>query len=290
MKVNYYPGCSLEATARPYNHSTREICRTLGVDLQEAPGWSCCGSSPALKMDRLLSVSLAAHNLALTEKDGASEVLIPCPFCYRRLLSAQEETNKDARLKAKVESAIETGLEGGLKIHNILDFLHRRVGLEAIRAKVRKTLGGLKVVPYYGCYLVKPPDVTHFDDPENPVSMDEILEALGARVLDWDFKAECCGSGLTLSKTEKVVELSGRLVREAVWRGADAIVVVCQLCHANLDMRQKEMSRLHGKKYRLPIIYLTQLMGVAFGLAPGSLEMNHHMVNPLPMFKRTVSR
>jgi heterodisulfide reductase subunit B len=286
MKVGYYPGCSLEATGRPYNHSTREVCGILGVDLEEPSDWSCCGSSPALKMDRLLSVSLAAHNLALAEKQGASDVLIPCPFCYRRLLSAQEEINADAKLKAKVESTIEADLKGRLQIRNILDLFHSRVGMDAIRAGVRKPLDGLKVVPYYGCYLVKPPGVTHFDDPEDPVSMDEILSVLGAKVLDWDFKAECCGSGLSLSKTEKVVELSGRLIREAVHKGADAMVVVCQLCHANLDMRQKEIGRLHGRKYELPIVYLTQLMGLAFGVASKQLEMGRHIVSSRRFLRR----
>jgi len=285
MKVSYYPGCSLEALAKPYNNSTRSICRMLDVELHEPLGWSCCGSSAALKIDGLLSVSLAAHNLAKTEKVGPSDVLIPCPFCYRRLLSAQQELQADLNLKAKVESTIEADIEGRLSIHNILNFFRNVVGLEEIMSRVKKPLNGIKVLPYYGCYLVKPPGVTSFDDPEDPVSMDQILRSLGAEVLDWDFKTECCGSGLALSKTEKVVELSGRLVREAVWRGADAIVVVCQLCHANLDMRQDEMGRLHGEKYRLPIIYLTQLMGLAFGVEPGSLRLNHHLVNPLPVLK-----
>ncbi len=276
----------MEGTARHYDRSTRETCRALGVDLEEPSGWSCCGSSPALKMDRLLSVSLAAHNLVLTEKGEASGVLVPCPFCYRRLLSAQEEVREDAELRAKVESTIEAKLDGRLNIYNILEFLRHEVGLDAIRATVRRPLSGIKVVPYYGCYLVKPPAVTHFDDPEDPVSMDEILETLGAEVLDWDFKAECCGSGLSLSKTEKVVELSGRLIREAVWRGADAIVVVCQLCHANLDMRQNEIGKLDGKKYRVPILYLTQLIGLASGISPEPLGMKHHLVNPLPVLRK----
>ena len=133
---------------------------------------------------------------------------------------------------------------------------------------------------------VKPQSVTSFDDPENPVSMDEILSALGAEVLDWDFKTECCGSGLALSKTEKVVELSGRLIREAVWQGADVIVVVCQLCQANLDMRQKEIGKLHGTRYRVPVVYLTQLMGLGFGIGAKSLGLNHHLVNPMGVLRR----
>lgn len=286
MNVSYYPGCSLESTAKPYDHSTRSVCRLLEVDLHEPAGWSCCGSSAALKMDRLLSVCLAANNLALTEKEGFSDVLAPCPFCYRRLLSAQQEIQTDPTLKARVESAVEAGVRGDLRVRNTLDFFRNQVGLGSIKSQVRKPLTGLKVLPYYGCYLLKPQNVTSFDDPENPVSMDEILAALGAVVLDWDFKTECCGSGLALSKTEKVVELSGRLVREALFRGADAIVVVCQLCQANLDMRQQEIGRMDGTRYRVPVVYLTQLMGVAFGIEAKSLGLNHHLVNPQPVLRR----
>jgi heterodisulfide reductase subunit B len=237
-------------------------------------------------MDSLLSVSLAADNLALTEKESFSDVLVPCPFCYRRLLSAQQELRDDPALSAKVESAIGSSPGGELNVRNTLDFYRNLVGLELIKSKVQKPLRGLKVLPYYGCYLLKPQNVTSFDDPENPVSMDEILAALGAEVLDWDFKTECCGSGLAISKTEKVVELSGRLVGEASFLGADAIVVVCQLCQANLDMRQQEIGRLHGSKYRIPVVYLTQLMGVAFGIGAKALGLHHHLVNPQPVLRR----
>ncbi|MGC8492075.1 MAG: CoB--CoM heterodisulfide reductase iron-sulfur subunit B family protein [Syntrophobacteraceae bacterium] len=286
MDASYYPGCSLESTAKPYDRSTRSVCRLLDVDLHEPSGWSCCGSSPALKMDRLLSVSLAANNLALTAKELFRDLLVPCPFCYRRLLSAQQELKADSSLRATVESAVGAVVTNDLNVRNILDFFHNRVGLRKIESKVVKPLSGLKVLPYYGCYLLKPRNVTSFDDPENPVSMDEILAALGAEVLDWDFKTECCGSGLALSKTQKVVELSGRLVREAAFQGADAIVVVCQLCQANLDMRQQEIGRLYGTKYRVPIVYLTQLMGVAFGIEAKPLGLNHHLVNPQPVLRR----
>ncbi len=286
MKVSYYPGCSLEVTGKPYHDSTQEVCRALGVELEEVPEWACCGSSPALKMNHLLSVALSAFNLAQMEKQQLPQVVAPCPFCFRRLLSAQEEMRQDRKLKEKVQEAIEAELKGNLEVHNLLGYLHQRVGLQAIGARLVKPLAGLKVLPYYGCYIVKPVQVTHFDDPENPRSLDDILEALDVKVLDWDFKTECCGAGLSLSKTEKVCELSGRLIREATWRGADALVVVCQLCQANLDMRQGEIGKRDNTKYNLPIIYFTQIMGLALGLDPRALGLNHHLVDPLPMLKK----
>ncbi len=285
MRVGYYPGCSLEGTARQYDLSVKQVCRTLGVELEELPGWTCCGSSPALKMNRLLSTSLAAHNLALMEQQGVFEVVAPCPFCFRRLKSAQQEIVNDPALSEKVQQVIEKKLNAKLSVYNLLGLLSQHVGLEAVRNKVIKPLDGLNLIPYYGCYVVKPPGVTNFDDPENPTSLDEILKAAGADVLDWDFKVECCGAGLSLSKTEKVVDLSGRLIREAFWRGADAIVVACQLCHANLDLRQKEIGSRDGTNCKIPIIYFTQLLGLSFGCSAMDLGLNRHVVDPLAMLK-----
>lgn len=285
MKVSYYPGCSLEVTARPYNLSCRQVCSALEVELAEVPEWLCCGSSAGLKMDRLLSLSLAAKNLALIEKQELAEVLVPCPFCYRRLLSAQDEIGHDRKTGETVRDIIETPLEAHLSIRNILEFFRNTVGLEALKTKTVKPLKGLKVIPYYGCYLVKPRQVIHFDDPENPTSLDDILRALGAEVLEWDFKTECCGASLSLSKTEKVLELSGRLLKEAVWKEADAVVVACQLCQSNLDMRQGEIWKAAKQNHHLPILYITQLMGLALGLSPQDLGLNHHLVDPWPILK-----
>jgi heterodisulfide reductase subunit B len=283
MKVSYYPGCSLEETAQAYDISARKVCQHLGIDLQEIPEWSCCGSSPALKMDRLLSTSLGAHNLALAQRQELSEVVIPCPFCFRRLLSAQEEVQKDSQLKTRVEDTISSKLNRDLNIFNLLGFMRYSVGLESIGANVKKPLKNLKVLPYYGCYLVKPTTVTHYDNPENPVSMDQVLESLGAEVLQWDFKTECCGASLTLSKTKTVCELTGRLIREATYRGADAVVVACQVCQINLDTRQADIGRMDKKKYAIPVLYFTQLMGLAFGLPYKDLGLKSHIVNPKNM-------
>lgn len=286
MRVSYYPGCSLEVTAKPYNISTRQVCSTLDVELADVPDWLCCGSSAGLKMSRLLSLSLAAKNLAQVEKQDLNEVLVPCPFCFRRLLSAQQEIQKDQASREFTQETIETALTGKLNIQNLLGFLRQEVGLETIKAKTCKPLKGLKVIPYYGCYTVKPAQVTYFDDPENPTSMDDILRALGAEVLDWDFKTECCGASLSLTKTEMVLELSGRILKEAVWKGADAVVVACQLCHSNLDMRQEDIWKKERRIHRLPVLYVTQLMGLAFGLLPKELGLSNHFIDPIPVLKK----
>ncbi len=285
MKVGYYPGCSLEVTARSYNLSTQKVCGALGVELSEVPEWTCCGSSAGLKMDHLLSLSLAAKNLALAETLALADVMVPCPFCYRRLLSAQQEIEKDPETAELVRNTIETTVKGDLNIQNLLAFFYDRVGLTSIQSHVQKPLAGLKVVPYYGCYTVKPAQITHFDNPENPVSMDEILRVLGAEVLDWDFKTECCGASLSLTKTEKVLELSGRILKEAVYKKADAVVVACQLCHSNLDMWQGDIWKKAEKNNAIPVFYITQLMGLAFGISADDLGLNKHLNDPLSLLK-----
>jgi heterodisulfide reductase subunit B len=285
MKVSYYPGCSLEETAAAFDVSVRRVCGHLDVALEEIPDWACCGSSPALKMDHLLSTSLGAHNLALARRQQTEEVVIPCPFCFRRLLSAHQETQSSSQTRRQVEAVIGADLADNLKVSSLLGFLRYQIGLDAIGARVRKPLKGLKVLPYYGCYLVKPAAVTQYDDPENPVSMDQLLDALGAEVLPWDFKTECCGASLAVSKTDTVCELTGRILREAAYRKADALVVACQLCQANLDMRQGQIGKLHGTKYEIPIIYFTQLMGLAFGMSHKDLGMQRHLTSPKAMLK-----
>jgi heterodisulfide reductase subunit B len=286
MRVSYYPGCSLESTGKGYDRSARAVCAALGVDLQEVRDWVCCGSSSALKTSRLLSTALSGANLAVLEAADPPDVVAPCPFCFRRLAGAQDELNGDAELKAAVEDVISAKLSGALRIHNLVDFLRHEVGLAAIAARLERPLAGLKVVPYYGCSTAKPRQVTGCANPEDPASLDEILGALGAEVLAWDFKTECCGAGLSLSRTEVVVELSGRLVREAAFRGADVIAVACPLCQANLDMRQGPSRGADGAGGGVPAVYFTQLMGLAFGLGAGALGLDHHLVDPRPALER----
>ncbi len=283
MKRSYYPGCSLEVTARPYDRSFRQVCQTLGVEPVEVPEWICCGSSSALKMDPLFSRSLAAQTLALVEKQALESAVVPCPFCYRRLISARKEIKANPRERDHLERILETSLECKTPIHNLLEFFVQDLGTTIIQARIQKPLTGMKLVPYYGCYLVKPPQVTGFDHPENPTSMDEILQVLGAEVLDWDFKTECCGASLSISKTETVRALSRRLIAEARWKGAEAIVVVCQLCQANLDLRQGDDRKDRREGPPIPVLYLTQVMGLAFGHPLQALGLDKHVVDPAPL-------
>jgi heterodisulfide reductase subunit B len=275
MKVVYYPGCSLETTGRAYDHSARAVCAALDVELAELPAWVCCGSSAAYKTNRVLSLALAAENLNQAAAAQAGPLMTPCPYCFRRLKSAATEIGASAALRGQVEAALGREYAGDPGVHNLLGLLRYEVGLEAIRARVTRPLAGLKVVAYYGCALTRPPAGTGFDHPENPRSLDEVLAALGADVIDWNYRTECCGAGLAVPRAAVVHGLVGRIVEQARLAGAQAIVLACQLCQSNLDLRQAEA--------KMPILYFTQLMGLAFGLPEAGLGLRHHRVDPRPV-------
>jgi heterodisulfide reductase subunit B len=274
MKVVYYPGCSLSTTGRAYDLSARAVCAALGIELTEPTDWVCCGSSAAYKTNRLLSLALAAENLNLATAADSGPLVTPCPYCFRRLYSAAREIGADAALRAQVDAALGQPYAGDPGVQNLLGLLRYGIGLEAIRARVTRPLSGLRVVAYYGCALTRPPAGTGYDHPENPRSLDEVLAALGAEVIDWNYRTECCGAGLAVPRAAVVTGLVGRIVEQARLAGAQSIVLACQLCHSNLDMRQAGA--------RVPILYFTQLMGLAFGLPEAALGLRHHRVDPRP--------
>jgi len=268
MMLAYYPGCSLEGTAGEYDRSTRAVAQMLGVELKELDDWNCCGASSAHCLDEELSVELPARNLRLLEKQD-SDLLVPCAACYSRLKKAHKELlENDA-----------SSYEGRNQVSFLLDFLARKDIVEKIRERVKMPLKGLDVVCYYGCLTVRPPKVTDIANYENPTHMDRIVEALGATVLGWSFKTDCCGSGLALARDDLVVRLSARILDMAKEAGAEAVVVACPMCHANLDGRQKDMTRTLGKEYGVPIYYITELIGLAFKSKEAGAWLGKHLTD-----------
>jgi len=285
--IGYYPGCALHATGIEFGKSIEAVAEALDLELIEPEGWVCCGTSPAHSSDHLLANAMPIENLALIEKTGVDAVTVPCASCYSRFKTATAQIEHNPKLKQEVEEAVtkRRGFTygGGVEIQNVVDTLVDFVGLDEIEARVKRPLEGLKTVSYYGCLLTRPPKVTGDPHPEYPMGMDRIVEALGAESLDWNYKTACCGGSLTLSKMDMVLDMLGKIVAEARIIGADAIIVVCPLCHANLDMRQNLLN-LDGPP--IPIIYLTELMGLAFGLPPKSLGLNKHLVSTKAIVER----
>ncbi len=274
VKYAYYPGCSLEATAREYDLSVRAVCEHLGIELAEIPDWNCCGASSGHSTDRRLACNLAGRNLALAEGMGM-DIAVACPACYIRLRKAQNEMKQDEKQRDELTNLTGLSYNAQYSTRHLLDIICNEIGLESLKDKVVKPLHGLKLAAYYGCYLVRPPEIVAFDDPENPQCLDALLDTLGAEVRDWSGKVDCCGGSLSLSKREMAKRMVGELVDMARRSGAEAMVAACPLCHANLEMRQSDAD---GNK--MPIFYFTELIGLALGIAEARSWLKRHLISP----------
>ncbi|MCL6518946.1 MAG: CoB--CoM heterodisulfide reductase iron-sulfur subunit B family protein [Armatimonadetes bacterium] len=278
MRYAYYPGCSLHSTARDYNLSTLAVCKQLGIELVEIPDWNCCGATSAHALNRDLSIALPLRNLAIAETMGL-DVIAPCAACFNRMKSSNVAVNENPELLARMSDLIGMPYSGKVKVLPLLAVINE-IGTETIREHVKRLLENLKVAPYYGCLLVRPPETTEFDDPEDPQSLDNLITALGAEVVKWPYKTECCGAGLSISKTEVVLKLTHDILSMAKRAGANCLATACPLCQSNLDLRQSDVEKAYGEKYGLPAFYFTQLMGIAFGLPGTSLGLDKLMVSP----------
>jgi len=277
MRYAYYPGCSAESTARDMHQSTLAVAKALGIDLVEPKGWTCCGATAGHQTDRLLAVSLPAANLTKVQ-DMKLDMMVNCAACYSRMKVANHEIAAHSEIRQGVREALDRDYDGSVKVRHLLEVLLEDVGLPAIKRAVKRPLNGLKVACYYGCLLVRPPKILKFDDPENPTSLDRLVTAMGGTSLEWPSKVECCGGGLSLSRTDVVIQLTGSIIDMAASVGADCIAVSCPMCQVNLDLRQQDINRQTGKNYQIPIVYITQLLGLCLGIGPGELGFNKLMV------------
>ena len=277
MKYAYYPGCSGGTTAREYNESAVAVSRELGIELVELDDWSCCGASSAHSTNHTLSHSLTGRNLAIAEKQQMDTAVI-CPACYVRLRDTYFHVKNGGMSEEKISGLVEMPYGAKYGVDHLLDIMVNTVGLDPVRERVTKPLKGLKVVSYYGCYLVRPRELTGFDDTENPVSMDRLLEALGAEVLDWSGKIECCSGSGSFTDKGIVKKLVGGIIDAAREVQADLVVTACGLCQANLETRQSGVKKM-------PAAYFTELMGLAFGL-DAAPWFKKHMINPVPVLKK----
>jgi heterodisulfide reductase subunit B2 len=279
MKYAYYPGCASESTAREEHSSSMAVARALGIDYVEIPDWCCCGATAAHQTDRLLAASLPAKNL-LKAKEMGLDVIVNCAACFSRLKIANHEILTHPEMRKKVGDALGKDYDGSVRVHHLVEIILGDLGLETIKQKISTSLKGLKVASYYGCLLVRPNEVTKFDDPENPTSMDRLITVLGGESIDWPHKVECCGGGLSLTRTDVVVKLSDKIIGMAQASGADCIAVACPMCQINLDLRQSDIKKETGRDYKMPIMYITQLLGMCLGISKAELGLNKHMVSP----------
>lgn len=282
MKYAYFPGCSLESTAAEYAHSAEAVAERLGIELAEVDDWVCCGATPAHVTSHLLSVALPVIVCAAAEKQDL-DVVACCAACYNRLKTANHEVQTSPELLEQVNEVAEEQYAGQVQVFHILEVLARRVGLDRIREQVTRPLSGLKVACYYGCLMTRLPEELRTDAVEYPMMMDEVIEACGATPIDWPYKTECCGAALTLAKQQTVYRLVGDILAMARASEADVIAVACPLCQANLDMYQPEAGKLREQTFQTPILYFTQLIGLALGVKKAELGLNKVIVDPLPV-------
>jgi len=284
LSYSYYPGCSLHASGKEYDESTRGLFKALRIGLQEVPDWLCCGATPAHNVDELLSLSLCAKNLELsTQVEG--DLAVACAACFSRLKVTQHKLADNNEKRKQVEYAIGGTVPMDKQVKHLLEILARDFGLERLAAAVEKPLSGLKIACYYGCLLTRPPDVPNLDCIEAPTIMERVIEAAGAETVNWSHRMECCGANFTLSRPGVVLKLSADILASAKRAGADCIMVACPLCHGNLDIRQKEIEETTGEQYGMPVFYMTQLLALAAGVPVKKLGFGSMIVTPLPLLK-----
>lgn len=291
MKYSYYPGCSNEKFTSPYDVSTRAIAGPLGIELVEIDDWNCCGASEYLSLNLTAAYSLIARNLAQASKnEGIDQVVASCSLCYLNLRKCDKYLGTEAALASRVGTALaEAGLHydaGTLRVRHLLDVIRHDVGLEQLKAKVFRPLEGLRVAPYYGCLIVRPQFHNGEEDPEYPTSMDEVLSALGAEVVDFPLKTNCCGGHMTQISQAVAFELIRRILKGAVDRGADAIVTLCPMCQVNLDAFQSAVNREFGTAFHMPVLYFTQLIGLALGHEPRELGFGKEIVSAAAVLEK----
>jgi heterodisulfide reductase subunit B len=279
--VAYYPGCSLHSTAAEYDHTVRAAADVLELKLVEPPGWLCCGSSPAHSTDHTLATVLPMRTLATVEQMGLDTVTAPCSACFARMKAAAHTVANDGEMAKEVEEQIGYAYQGTVSVQHLLDTLVDRAGLEKIEASVEKPLAGLKVACYYGCLVTRPPKITQAEHPEYPMKMDYLMRALGAEPVDWSFKTDCCGGALSLTQTPLALEMTRKILQNARDCGADVVATVCPLCHVNLDARQNQI----GLEFKIPTLYATQLMTLAFGLGGQTSALHKNLVDPRPLLQ-----
>ena len=282
-RVAYFPGCSLHGTACEFDASAREVSAALGLHLVEPKNWVCCGTGAAHSKSHYLGVLQAMKSLAMIEGSGEERVTVPCAACYSRFKAALYDIRQDTSLRESVDRELGYRYRDRLQVSHILDTFSEQVGPERIAAAVRKPLKGLRVVSYYGCLYTRPAQITGAVHPENPTSMDAVLAALGAEVVPWSYKTACCGASLMLTQTDVALGLSQKILDKAKEVEADVVSVACSICHMNLDGRQPQIARAVGREYNLPVMYFTQLMGLAFGLEAKRLALEKHFIDPRPV-------
>lgn len=290
MKVSYFPGCTLKTAAKNFEDSALASAGALGIELVELPKWYCCGTVYSLASDDLIHQLAPIRTLLRVKEAGDDTVVTLCAMCYNTLKRANLLVREDEEKREKINDFMyeeETKYSGEVEVYHLLQVLRDEVGFEKVKENVKRSLRGLKVAPYYGCLLVRPLEVG-LDDPEGPTILDDLLTGLGADVVDYPYKTECCGSYNTVDRVELVADRTREIVGSAKRRGAEILATSCPLCQFNLDDRQRDVVHRHSDFSGIPVLYFTQLMAVALGLDQRSWRFDLNFVDPMPVLQKKI--
>ena len=281
MKVTYYPGCFLQGTAKDYAESILGICQHLNIQFEEVPDWNCCGATAAHSIDHRASIELAGRNLNLAAELSHADMLVPCPMCFNRLKTASFVLKGDQKERYNID------LHDSIpEIWDLANFFATDDMLQLVAGQLKKPLNGLRFVCYYGCMANRPQEITKATDVENPQSMDRIIENLGGTAISWPYKADCCGASQMLSRPDIVSRLVAKLYDMAQRVDAQAVVVSCQMCQANLDIFQERVGVDWGKRFSLPIYYFSELIGMAMDVKGVRKWLSRHITDPLSLLNK----
>ncbi len=291
MKYYYYPGCSMATTGKSYQQSIDAVTRKIDMSLLTIPDWNCCGATAAHSISEKMAIALPARNLALAQKDGEDlEIAVACASCYSRMKFAHHAITSNPDTQAEVEEILEMPCDGRNPVVTFLDIFTRPEAMEAVSAKISKSLKGLKVACYYGCLTSRPSAVACPDDPENPMQMDNIMALTGATPVEWDFKVECCGAAHQVDVPGDALPLIDRILKNARTHGADCIITACPMCAMNLDMRQKKVMEEFGGDYALPVYQFTELLALCMGTHPRDFSLHTHFVPAIELVRNALKK
>jgi len=289
-KYAFFPGCSLERMAISYNQSSVETTKKLGIELEEIEDWNCCGATTYFHVDQLLAYTLVARNLAIAEKSGL-DFVAPCSACYKNAYFTNEYIKEDPDLAEHINFALEQDnlkFDGKIKVHHIMEIFSNEVGPEEIERSVTNPLKGLKVAPYYGCQIVRPKK--NGEEVENPKFFEEIISAIGAEPVDFADRLRCCGASLIMTSRHAALMMVKVILQNAINSGADIIATACPLCQVNLECYQTQVNEEFGTDYAMPVLYFTQLMGLAMGIPRKRLGIGRELVSAGPIFSQIMGK
>ncbi|UCG68281.1 MAG: CoB--CoM heterodisulfide reductase iron-sulfur subunit B family protein [Thermoplasmata archaeon] len=284
MKVTYYPGCTLYTKAKNLGELAKASAKVLGIELEELENWTCCQAAFPLVSDNLMGIVSPARIIMNSEKEGKKLTTL-CSFCYNVLKRTNDVLKNDTEKRIKICEFIEEEYKGEIEVLHFLEIIRDEIGFERLKKKVKKNLKDLKVAPYYGCQILRPASVLKFDDPENPKILDDFLSSIGCDVVDFPFKVECCGSYQIINKEVKDTALrcSYNILNSAIQSGAEAIALTCPVCYFNLDKKQEEIAENFGDFTKIPILYFTELLGLALDVDQTLFDFEKHFIDPRPL-------